>query len=61
MQLRLIPIIRALFVETNPGPAKTALALMGRCAADLRLPLAPLSDASLERLTRALQDFGLVA
>ena len=35
LQFKLIPLIRAVFLETNPIPVKTALALMGKCTADL--------------------------
>jgi 4-hydroxy-tetrahydrodipicolinate synthase len=49
------PLVRDLFIESNPVPVKTALALMKRCSAEVRLPLAPLEAASLERLQRTLE------
>jgi 4-hydroxy-tetrahydrodipicolinate synthase len=42
----LAPLVRALFVETNPVPVKTLLAAMGHGTGEVRLPLVPLSDAS---------------
>ena len=60
MQLRLIPLIRSLFIETNPIPVKTALSLMGKCSADLRLPLTPMAEGNLKRLNQAMTDFGLL-
>jgi 4-hydroxy-tetrahydrodipicolinate synthase len=51
---------RVLFIETNPAPVKTALALMKKCSADLRLPLAPLTPASLSELNRVLAQYGLI-
>ena len=60
LQLRLVPLIRALFIETNPIPAKTALALMGKCEAELRQPLAPMSDANTEKLKATLKKYELI-
>ena len=51
---------RSLFVETNPIPVKTALSLMGKCRADLRLPLVPMSEGALKKLRGAMSDFGLI-
>jgi 4-hydroxy-tetrahydrodipicolinate synthase len=59
LQLKLIPLIRSLFIETNPIPVKTALSLMGKCTSDLRLPLTPMSEGNLNKLRQAMTDFGL--
>jgi 4-hydroxy-tetrahydrodipicolinate synthase len=56
----LAPINRVLFIETNPVPAKTALALMKKIEPELRLPLVPLSEESLAELKRALQSYRLI-
>jgi 4-hydroxy-tetrahydrodipicolinate synthase len=50
---------RAMFVETNPGPVKAAVALLGRAGPELRLPLAPVSDANLAKIREAMVRFGL--
>jgi 4-hydroxy-tetrahydrodipicolinate synthase len=60
LQLRLIPLIRSLFIETNPIPVKTALALMGKIQGELRLPLTPMSEGNLKKLQRSMADFGLL-
>ncbi len=60
MQLKLIPLIRALFLETNPIPAKTALALMGKCELELRLPLVPMAEANLAKLKTVLKEYGFI-
>ncbi len=60
MQLKLIPLIRALFLETNPIPAKTALALMGKCELELRLPLVPMAEANLAKLKTVLKEYGFL-
>ena len=59
IQFKLIPLIRALFIETNPIPVKTALALMGRCSGDLRLPMTPMAEGNVKKLRQAMADFGL--
>jgi 4-hydroxy-tetrahydrodipicolinate synthase len=53
------PLTRALFLETNPIPVKTALALLGRMEAELRLPLWAMQDANVEKLRSALGACGL--
>lgn len=60
MHLRLLEFHNTMFIESNPVPVKTALALMGRCGADVRLPLAPLSAPSLETLRGVLQGYELI-
>jgi 4-hydroxy-tetrahydrodipicolinate synthase len=60
-QVKLAQLIRSLFLETNPAPAKAALQLMGRCGAEVRLPLAPVTDATLTRVREALTRLGLLA
>lgn len=56
---RLLPFMRACFAESNPIPLKHALALLGLCHDELRLPLAPLADpAKREALASALRALG---
>jgi 4-hydroxy-tetrahydrodipicolinate synthase len=57
---RLLPLIRALFLETNPVPAKTAMAMLGRCGGQLRPPLGPPEDATRRALEQALRHAGLL-
>jgi 4-hydroxy-tetrahydrodipicolinate synthase len=56
----LSPLVRDLFIESNPIPMKAALAAMGRCSEEVRLPLATLEDANRERLLATLHEAGLV-
>lgn len=60
LQLKLTPLIRSLFTETNPIPVKTAAALLGKCTAELRLPLTPMADANVQKLKQAMSEFGLI-
>jgi 4-hydroxy-tetrahydrodipicolinate synthase len=58
---KLLPLCQAMFYETNPVPVKTSLALMGKIGDEMRLPLAPLSQGNLEKLKKALRDYGLIS
>jgi len=56
---RLFPLMQAMFMDTNPVPAKAALAMMGRIANPApRLPLAPLGADAQEKLRRIMNEFG---
>jgi len=57
---KLLPLVKAMFLETNPIPVKTAMGLLGFCEPDLRLPLCPMSEENLERLKKALRDYRLL-
>lgn len=60
LHLQLLKISNAMFIETNPVPVKTAAALMGKCSPEVRLPLAPLSEASHGRLSAIMKTYGLI-
>jgi 4-hydroxy-tetrahydrodipicolinate synthase len=57
---RLTPVNDAMFCETSPGPVKYAASLLGRASAELRLPLAPIAEASREKVRAALTKAGLL-
>jgi 4-hydroxy-tetrahydrodipicolinate synthase len=59
-QVAMAELNRMMFVETNPGPVKAAVALLGKAGPDLRLPLAPVSDANLAKIREAMVKFGLL-
>ena len=56
----LAPLMKALFIETNPAPIKTAAGILGHAAGPLRLPLAPLAPSSIEILTNVLKNCGVL-
>ncbi len=60
LNLALAPLIRAIFLETNPIPIKKAVELIGLPAGDLRLPLAPISEDNERKLKAALNDLHLI-
>jgi 4-hydroxy-tetrahydrodipicolinate synthase len=51
---------KAMFIETNPVPVKTALAMMGKIKDEVRLPLDSLSSASREKLAKVLRLYNLI-
>jgi 4-hydroxy-tetrahydrodipicolinate synthase len=57
---RLLPLHEALFVESNPAPVKYAAERLGLCGSEVRLPLAPLSEASRRTVAEALVKVGLL-
>ncbi len=61
LQLRYLPLISALFAESNPIPVKTAVRWLGFETGPLRLPLVEMSDAARSRLEEALREVGLRA
>lgn len=60
LHYKLLPLIKAMFIETNPIPVKTAMGLLRLCEPDLRLPMCEMSQENLEKLKRALREYGLL-
>jgi len=60
LHYKMLPLIKAMFIETNPIPVKTAMGLLGMCEPHLRLPLCEMLPENLEKLKKALKDYGLL-
>ena len=60
LQLKALPLIHALFSEVNPIPVKAALNLMGKEVGPLRGPLCEMEEANVQRLTKAMKDYGIL-
>ena len=60
LHLDMLKISNAMFIESNPVPVKTALGLMGKCSDEVRLPLAPMSEANKEKLTAIMKEYKLI-
>jgi len=56
LHLKLFPLFKALFVETNPAPVKAIMAMEGMIGGDLRLPLCEVTPATKEKLAAALKE-----
>jgi 4-hydroxy-tetrahydrodipicolinate synthase len=60
LHLRLFPLSRAAFLETNPIPIKEAMAMAGMIEPEFRLPMCRMSDGNREKLRSVIRQFGLV-
>jgi 4-hydroxy-tetrahydrodipicolinate synthase len=56
---RLAPLYEALFLESNPGPAKAAMAMRGVMTGEIRLPFVAPTESTQQRLRKALADVGI--
>jgi 4-hydroxy-tetrahydrodipicolinate synthase len=57
---RLLPLNDALFTETSPAPVKYAASLIDKSTADIRLPLAPISAETQDKVRQAMRSAGLL-
>jgi 4-hydroxy-tetrahydrodipicolinate synthase len=58
---KMFPLFQAMFFDTNPVPAKTTLALMGKIkAANPRLPISDMNEAALARMKKVIAEYGLI-
>src|SRR6202521_3136702 len=57
---KLMPLHIALFIETNPAPAKYALSVLGKCEETVRLPMVPVSEHTRKAVREAMVHAGLV-
>ena len=60
MQLYYLKLINALFCEVNPVPVKTAMAELGWCDVEMRLPLCEMDDANKAKLLSIMKNYGLL-
>jgi 4-hydroxy-tetrahydrodipicolinate synthase len=60
LHYKMLPLMRALFLETNPIPVKYAASLMGKCTAEMRMPLTTMSPAPAEKLRGVMQEMRLI-
>ena len=59
LHLRLLPLHKQLFCEPSPAPVKWAMAQLGLCGAQIRLPIVPLTEGGQALVAQALLDAGL--
>jgi len=60
LHYKMWPLMEAMFYETNPTPAKTALKMMGKITGEVRQPLCPMSPANEDKLRQVLKKYGLI-
>ncbi|HEY2663392.1 MAG TPA: 4-hydroxy-tetrahydrodipicolinate synthase [Candidatus Binataceae bacterium] len=57
---KMLPLMRALFVETNPIPVKYAVSLIRKCSPEVRMPMTAITPPSAEKLRAAMKDLRLI-
>ena len=60
LHYKMFPLAKTLFIETNPIPVKTALAMMGKIREEFRLPLCEISKENREKVRKVITDLGLI-
>ena len=60
LQLKLLKLANTLFCEVNPIPAKTAMAMMGYCSEEMRLPLCEMEESNKAKLAAVLKEYGII-
>lgn len=58
---KLMPLVNAMFIETNPIPVKTSMGLMGMIEPTLRLPMCAMLESNLDKLKKALREYKLIS
>ena len=61
LHYKMISLIDALFIETNPVPVKAALSMMGMIEYELRLPLCKMTQGNYDKLKKVMTDYGLIS
>lgn len=57
---KMLPLVKAMFIETNPIPVKTAMGLMKLCAPEMRLPMCDMLPENREKLVGAMKEYKLI-
>lgn len=60
LHYKMLPLVKAMFIETNPIPVKTAMGLMKLCEPALRLPMCEMMPENREKLVKALKEYKLI-
>ena len=60
LHYKMLPLCKAMFIETNPIPVKTSMKMLGRVNGEMRLPLCEMEKENEEKLRKALKEYGLL-
>jgi 4-hydroxy-tetrahydrodipicolinate synthase len=60
LHYRILPLMEVNFIESSPGPVKTAMAIMGLLEENFRLPMVPITEKSRERIREVISELGLI-
>jgi len=61
MNRKMLPLVKSMFIETNPIPVKAAMAMLGLISPEIRLPMTEPSDENKAKILRAMQEYGIKA
>ena len=60
LHYKMLNLVKAMFIETNPIPVKTAMNLMKMCGLEMRLPLCEMLSENKEKLVKAMKEYKLI-
>ncbi|MBP7056070.1 MAG: 4-hydroxy-tetrahydrodipicolinate synthase [Candidatus Omnitrophica bacterium] len=60
LHYRMLPLVKSMFIETNPIPVKTAMSIMKMCSPDMRLPLCEMLPENRDKLAAELKAYKLI-
>lgn len=60
LHYKILNLVKAMFIETNPIPVKTAMGLMKLCAPDLRLPMCEMLPENKDKLVKEMKEYKLI-
>ena len=60
LHYKILPVVKAMFMDTNPVPVKLAAELMGLCSSDVRLPLCEMDEIKKKKLQNVLETYGIL-
>jgi len=61
LHYRILPLMEVNFIESSPGPVKSAMAMMGLLEENFRLPLVPITDNSRDKVREVITELGLMS
>lgn len=59
LNYKILPLAKAVFIETNPIPIKKAVEILGLCSGEVRLPLCEMAEENVKKLRQAMKEYGL--
>ncbi len=59
LSYKILPLAKAMFIETNPIPIKKAVEILGLCSGEVRLPLCEMAEENVKKLRQAMKEYGL--
>ncbi|VAX35078.1 4-hydroxy-tetrahydrodipicolinate synthase [hydrothermal vent metagenome] len=61
LHYKILPLVKAMFIDSNPVPVKYACELLGLCSSEVRLPLCETTEANKSKVKQALENYGVLS